>query len=500
MRLFRLGVATLCVFALPACGTHGGSNDAPRERSTDSGATSPASEGPSRLCARPAADTVHDVFCGDTPPEIHGLRDLEELLQLAIGPPQEGSPSGYTDAGATAVSESAYEAVTLLGHSTALSGQLVSPINPRALILGPNTFLAFNRGIQQVEIASVDRDTVAFNFYLVSFTQACNRASHGCSPGDRFTPRIESNWLDVTARDAEDLKNTPSDCRQCHQRARETSLLLMRELHGPWTHFFLPDQDAFSSPEPTGVDLMHDYLNAKGDESYAGVPTKVLRETLGITLEGVVPVPQPLVFDGTTILTERWVDDANGDYSTTPKRSPTWYAAYNAFKRGEQLALPYFDPRPTDPDKQQKLTAAYRSYLANESTADDLPDLADIFPDDPQVRAEIGLQTEPGASPAEALVQACGSCHNDVLDQSISRARFSIALSKMNRAELNVAIARLEADRDAPGAMPPPGRRQLDDEGRKALLDYLKRDVRSTDADALLDRAAQLGMAGGQQD
>jgi hypothetical protein len=67
----------------------------------------------------------------------------------------------------------------------------------------------------------------------------------------------------------------------------------------------------------------------------------------------------------------------------------------------------------------------------------------------------------------------------------------------MARAELDVAIERLQAARDVPGAMPPPGRRELDDEGRRRLIDYLKKDVRSTDDDALLDRAAQLGMAGG---
>jgi len=86
-----------------------------------------------------------------------------------------------------------------------------------------------------------------------------------------------------------------------------------------------------------------------------------------------------------------------------------------------------------------------------------------------------------------------------VLDQSISRARFSIALSRMSRAELDVAIARLAAASDATGAMPPPGRRQLDPAGRKKLLDYLKTDVRTIADDALLDRAAQLGMAGGEQ-
>jgi len=117
----------------------------------------------------------------------------------------------------------------------------VSPINPRAIILGPNTFLAFNRGIQQVELASVDRDTTAYNFYLV-VVHARRAIGHraGATRATDSRRGLESNWLDVTARDAEDLKNTPLDCRQCHERARETPVLLMRELHGPGRISFSP--------------------------------------------------------------------------------------------------------------------------------------------------------------------------------------------------------------------------------------------------------------------
>jgi hypothetical protein len=111
------------------------------------------------------------------------------------------------------------------------------------------------------------------------------------------------------------------------------------------------------------------------------------------------------------------------------------------------------------------------------------------------VRAEIGLQVEPSATPAEMLVQACGPCHNDVLDQSLSRARFNIALGRVESAERAIAIARLAAIRGGPGAMPPRGARQLDAGAFARLTDYLRRDTRSAADDALLERAAQLGMA-----
>jgi hypothetical protein len=89
------------------------------------------------------------------------------------------------------------------------------------------------------------------------------------------------------------------------------------------------------------------------------------------------------------------------------------------FKRGEQLALPYFDQRATDLTKQTALSDAYRRYREGELDADELPDLSDIYPDDAALRARMGLQTEPDASAEDALIQACGACHNNVLDQSI---------------------------------------------------------------------------------
>jgi hypothetical protein len=465
------------------------------EPSTQPSSSVPSGAAPNRalpaLCSRPGADKVHDVFCAASAPAITGLVDLQQALGLTFPSYDAGTDNvsiGYGGVGSVRV--------VLLAHSTALSGDVVSPLNPRAIMIADTTFIAFNRGVQQVELASLDRTRGRMNLYLVGFDQACNGASRGCSPGDLFTPRIESNWTSVTVRDDEDLKNTPSDCRQCHQRNRDTSALLMRELDGPWTHYFGPDQeDTADIPEPSGTALLRDYLGAKGDEPYGGVPSAILRRTIGFTLENLVNIPQPLLFDASSIMNERWPWTKAAGYTTRPVRSPTWDAAYEAFKRGEQLALPYFAPRATDPDKQARLSDAYSRYRAGTLLTEDLPDLGDIFPDDAQTRAEIGLQSEPGATPAQALVQACGACHNDVLDQSLSRARFNIDLAHLERAELDAAIDRLRLPRGVAGSMPPPGRRQVDPGALPALLDYLKANQRSSDDDALLQRAAQLGMA-----
>jgi hypothetical protein len=438
------------------------------------------------LCDRPGADRVRDLFCRDTPAAIHDLAGLENGLGLTFSTRVDAGAGYYVPA-----PNSAY--LVLLAHSTALSGALVSPINPRAIIIDETTALAFTRGVQQVELAAHDRDSGRINLYLLRFEQACTAAADGCGPIDRYTERLESNWTRVGLEDADDLANTPDDCRQCHQRGVDHALLLMRELNGPWTHFLGIDNEGIADapPEPTAGDLTRDFEAAHAGEPFAAVDPEIVRSSQAFTLRHFVDDVQPLLFNGLAIEKERW-PKLNGGYASEPQRSATWDAAYAAFQRGEQLSLPYYAPRASDPDKQQRLTAAYQRYRAGAAS---LPDLADIFPDDPRQRAEIGLQVDPSATPAEMLVQACGPCHNDVLDQSLSRARFSIALGRLDRAERETAVARLAAVRGSAGAMPPRNARQLDADAIGRLTEYLEQDTREADDDAFLDHAAQLGMA-----
>lgn len=455
---------------------------------------------------------MRDVFCSDGPPVITGLGQLQQLLGVDFyrdinsgyndAPTMDGGPRNKVPGkvpvppdGGTVLNLN----VALLGHSTALSGRMVSPINPRAILIGDTTLIAFHRGVQRVEIAARARDHDASNFYLLSFSQACNDATTGCTAGDLYTPRIESDWQSVLLQDDEELKNTSLDCRQCHQRGRELPIVLMREMDGPWTHFFGHDVDSepeVAYPEPLGRDFVKDYRRAKGDESYASVPIAVLRGTNGFALELRIDYGQPLVFEGAAIVNERWPRGPNNGFLPGgPRRSPTWDAMYEGFKRGENLALPYVAARATDPQKQAALSEAYQRYRAGLLDAAALPDLADIYPDDPQTRAEIGLETEPSATPVDALIQACGSCHNDVLDQTISRARFSIDLSRMDRAERELAVTRIQEPASSALVMPPPETRQLTADAREKLVNYLRSDARSAEDDARLARAAELGMA-----
>lgn len=440
------------------------------------------------LCDHDRGDKIRDLFCTDPPPDVRGLSDLQTLLGT--------KPDDLGNRMADAYGASAF--VTLLSHSTALSGQRVSALNPRMIVINEGVIMAFQRGVQKAEVIVEARNPGFFNFYLFQFEQACNDKPEGCSPGELFSPNVEQDWQRVAIQDDEDIKNTPNDCLQCHQRGQFRQLL-MRELNNPWTHFFQPLAQMpgqFLGPGVQGHDLLQDFLDARGDELYGGFDPKTVVGLAPFVLESTVGSDQPVLFDAPGIENERF--PFNDGYPDEPGPSPTWQAAYDAFKRGEQLALPYLEVRVTDPDKLADRSEAYVRYRNAELDLDELPDFADVFPDDPQTRARIGLQTEPDASAEEALIQACAGCHNDVLDQTISRARFNVDLWKLDRAELAVAIERIQRKPGSRGVMPPPEARQLDPEARARLLDYLERDPLAAEPDQRLQRAAAMGMSGGK--
>ena len=455
------------------------------------GAVERSSRGPDGrplLCQREveSGDLVRELFCADAAASVAGLSELKQALKTEQ---QRGVP------------EELLPAPLLLGHSTALFGHRVSSINPRAffVMIGGGPLLAFTRGLQHVEIVATSFDESSLRFYLLSFRQACNDRPEGCTPADLYTPRVEQDWLHVELEDDEDLKNTSLDCRQCHQRGRSEPTLLMREMVQPWTHFFEPVSQEASLRALPGVlntALTRDYIAAHGDEPYAGVYVDRLSPSNGFLLQFSVPVDQPLLFPSQEILNERWPRTPEGEYPREPSSSPTWEGAYEAFKRGEQLALPYLEQRASDPDKLAALSAAYAAFRAG--MRQELPDLSDVFPDDPWLRARIGLQTEPDAAPVDTLIQACGSCHNDVLDQSLSRARFNIDLARMDARQLDLAIERMQRGPGQPGVMPPPEARQLDAGGKLRLIEFLRgEDARSGEPIPALVHAAQVGMAGG---
>jgi hypothetical protein len=427
------------------------------------------------FCERPGNDAIHELFCGIERPEITGIAGLNAALAL-------------TEA-------------NMLGHSTSLSGRLVSAINPRIIFLrgqvdqGNILALAFTRGAQRVELIAQDYDTRALRLYLLDFAQACNRAEHGCRPGDLFTPAIEDDWREVRVRDDEELKNTPEDCRRCHgggEGEQGPSMLLLREFLPPWMHW-LKTNGVFQ----VGV-IGADYVAAKRlpsdsssdalTEPYAGLTVPELLDGVNI-LQGYVfqaarqlgHPAQPLLFPSTEIGLE--TTQYAGPYGFYPGpgldsdelvSSSTWQTLYDAFLAGEGPAPPYHHERITDRAKLNAATQAYQSFLSGALDADDLPDISDVLPDDQHRLAEMGFAVEPDADGPELLIQACKPCHDASLDQTVSRARFAAAIGPMPRNELELAIQRLKLPEDNPLRMPPRDARELDPDARARLIEHLE--------------------------
>jgi len=425
------------------------------------------------VCAREGDNMVRDLFCGDAPPRLESLADLEDALTL--GP---AGPPGFSG-------------VALAGHSTALSARSVSAINPRVILYRldvsaarehggiPDLIaLGFTRGEQFAELVTLDRVHNDFEFYVIRYEQACNDAPDGCLPGDLLTAATENDWRNITLYDETSLSNTTLDCAPCHQPdgPGTSKMLRMQEFDSPWTHWFVNTTEG-------GKALLEDYVAAKGEENIANLSRAQIETSSpgGLSMfVGARNHDQPNVFDSLAIENEvRASAAAKGGSqpfdNRVPGESATWRSAYERSQRGEHIPVPYHDVKVTDPDKLARVTEAYQAYQAGSLAADDLPDLRDVFPDDPARLAAMGMATEPGLSGEDVLVEACSMCHNERLDQSLSRARFTPDLSKLSRAEKDVAIARLRLPPDHAAAMPPARLRVLTQEARTRAIEALQR-------------------------
>jgi hypothetical protein len=416
-----------------------------------------------RLCSRGRSDAVLDVFCQQDVPEITSL--LELRAELGVDMPGDKQEFAIT------------------GHSTSLVSRSVSAINPRVIFIrGPAQneellFMAFARGEQFSEIAVRDRVSDELQFYLVRFEQECNESA--CSPADLLTERAESGWRNVNVYAEEDLENTPHDCRTCHQTEGPDTpkLLRMQELEPPWNHWFY-------TFVPGGKAIIRDYLGVKEGETFAGLSSEdvALRSQPGVlraTLAFENPFPQPNTYDSDAIGREVIASAAERggkqpEDNSVPGESATWNAIYERSKRGEAIAVPYHDVKVTDPDKLAAMSAAYTDYRAGELAPELLPDIRDVFPDDEMLLARMGFATEPGLDAEGVLLQACAQCHNDRLDQTLSRARFNVDLAKVGRDVRDRAIARLQLPLDDPQVMPPSGIRHLSDEAKQKLIELLR--------------------------
>lgn len=449
-----------------------------------------------QVCERRVDDLVHRALCGFDRPRITNLTDL--LATFSLRP---NDLDGFTS-------------FSLAGHSTALSARSVSAINPRVVFvrvertdwvesrmdpgrngqegdadagvyingLDPQSqmlLLAFVRGEQFVEIIVRDNDDDSFRFYVVGFRQACNYKRDGCTPGDLLTPAIESEWIEYTLYDETALENTVMDCAPCHQPngPGTPKVLRMHELNSPWTHWF-------SNGSEGGMALFADYLGAKGSEPLAELSHESIRDanpnsiSIAIFFSGLEA--QPFEFVSDTIEAEvKASAAAMGGMqpmdNAVPGQSPTWLELYRAAQRGETITVPYHDVKVTDPKKLAAMSAAYQAYRRGDLARSALPDIRDVFPDDPERLAHMGMMTEPGLSGEGVLMEACASCHNAHLNQNLSRARFAADLTGMGREEKDRAIERLMLPPSHPLAMPPARLRMLTPEARARAIKALKK-------------------------
>lgn len=415
-----------------------------------------------RLCARRHDDPVADAFCAEDALPVTALADLLKLLDVIPGEYAEN------------------RAFSVTGHSTALSKRSVSAINPRVIFVhrataqAPLLAVAFTRGEALVEIVTRDRTRMELQFYAVAFKLPCSDTEPGCAPGELLTSAFERDWHSVDVYDEEDLANTELDCRVCHQPEGPTTakLLRMQELSPPWTHWFDMETQG-------GRALIADYYSVHGSERFAGIPGTLMAKSRGGVVAALVRIggsrTQPNEFLSTEIEVEV-EHSAPGQPvdNRTLGQSQTWQTIYKAAQRAEAIPTPYHDVKVTDPTKLARMRQLYADYLAGRLPLLALPDLRDVLPDDANAVAEMGFAVDERLDDRALLTAACGLCHNALLDQGLSRARFHVDLERLSPAEKQVAIDRLNLPAHNPLAMPPRRIHDLTDSARARLVALLR--------------------------
>ena len=425
------------------------------------------------VCARAKNHAIRDLFCAQTAPRFTSIYEVHAALGMSSAHLKEF----------TQIASGDYATISVTGHSSALSTRSVSAINPRVIAMQIKlvplslSSVAFTRGEQFLEMVASDRTDKSLHFYLLKFRQACNAQPKGCTPGELLTPAVEAGWTETTLYDEKDLENTTLDCKPCHEPTGPGTLkfLRMQEFDAPWTHWF-------SSVSEGGKALLDDYFAAHGDEALSGfTPLQIMRtdpQTIStfVTLSNST---QPNVFHSAVIEDEVKASAArlggNQPFDNSiPGSSATWRESYELARGGGAISVPYHNVKVTDPAKLARATAAYQAYRRGELPLTELPDIRDVFSDDPKIQAELGIGTEPGADGRAVLMQACNQCHSPLLDQSISRAKFRADLQGMDRKEKDLAIERLLLPPHDPKAMPPARLRVLTPEARQRAIDVLR--------------------------
>jgi hypothetical protein len=425
------------------------------------------------------ADLFIRVFCADLVggqvPNPQSLQELQALLGLDFK-----NPNGKNGADGN-------PGFVLAGHSSSLVARFVSAINPRVILFTPPpadgspssgyVALAFARGDSFVEVAAHDPVLDQVVLYLIRFQKACASMPGGCAPHDLLTPEIEKGWQLVTSYTAAtEINDTIFDCFQCHQPSgpRGRTILRMQEFGAPYSHFF-------SSSSDGGRALLADFHGAHGtSEDYGGIPGSMIDQSDPALLKRFVEsagfAPQPNAFDSATIEAEVQASAPSQPAVNVPMgKSSTWDALYAQARAGSAIAVPYHDVKVTDPGKLNTASMLYQSVQLGRAPPGALTDIRDVFLD--EGLRDMGFAPAAGLDGHALLVQTCQQCHNNLLDQTVSRALFNVErLDLLPRARKLEAIRRLQiTDPSDPAKMPPALFRTIGDDERQRMIEEVGR-------------------------
>jgi hypothetical protein len=471
----KLGL-TVCLSLIACGGSPGGDDDNTPDAAPGSYSTDPLEGLPSgvdqwnALCAKGYADTITEAFCaGGAPPALTSLADLRVLLGLELVPGQTLSAANGNPAFAVA------------SHSTAIGMRHVNELNPRVVIftpprgtqLNPATklpnatynFLAFSRGEPFVELAAKDRVTGEPRFFLIRFTHPCEDQAGGCTNHDKFTSTIENNWSGYTIYDDAAIANTTLDCLQCHQPGGPTSrkLLRMQEFTIYWNHWFFNE-----SSEQDKVRADFGAAHA-GESHYGGLPYASftgIRQATPAHLQAFLQHnsfdQQPNQFD--SIMIDQQMA-SNGS-------SPIWNSLYAKAVTGDEIPTPHWSVTPSSQPLLTQMINAYQGVINGSLAPDTLPDITQTIPESEW--PDMSIRPKAGLDGRGIITHICKHCHNNRLDQSITRAGFNVdTFDTLPRAIKDKAIDRLLRPADDRRKMPPARFHDLTDAERDLVIQTL---------------------------
>lgn len=394
------------------------------------------------------SDKFTQVFCGANPPTITSLASLHAAL-------------GLTNAANTACTTA----------SGSISKAETSVLTPRCIRfslpgLDPNAVaIAYLRSAKtMVEIVSRDANQ-GMRFYLLKFDLPCE-ATNSCTPADYMKLSAESNWQNVSFYEDKQLKNTIMDCTSCHQPGgvNTEKRLLMVETQDPWSHWFHKNR-------PCGKTLLDDFNAAHTSSGrYADMSITEVNNSDPNRLQAFVENNGFFgvqfgnnIYDSNQILYETGLSSGQPVSNANTGTSATWQNLFNQRVTGANrlrfggTALPYHDCKQSDPSKLQSMIANYVGVVNGSVPSSAAQNLAHVNLSTPEALAKRFLTPVLGPKTAQQiLANACLSCHNSSLDQSISRARFNAEdLSRNSAAVYGSARARIKRGHEDLYVMPP---------------------------------------------